>query len=95
MLRQNAYPRASLAVASIPTYTASGTLRRTVAQRGLLVGRIVLAPFALVAAAVAGLLFVILLPICGIASVAEATAKSSWLLVRDTFRRPRAAESHR
>ena len=94
MLRQNAYPRASLAVASMPT-DPERPLRQSAARGWRMIGRLVLAPFALAAAAAAGLVFVILLPVCGIASVAEATAKSSWALVRDAFRRPRAAESRR
>jgi hypothetical protein len=95
MVRQNAYARASLAAASIPTDPERNQLRQSVARVGRVIGRVLLAPFALVTGAVAGLVFVILLPVCGIASVAEATARSSWALVRDTFRRPRAAESHR
>jgi hypothetical protein len=52
-------------------------------------GRILLAPFALLLAAIAGLVYALLLPICGIASIAEATARASWAIVHDAFRRTR------
>ncbi len=43
---------------------------------------IALAPFAALGAALAGLVFVVLLPVCGIASIAEAVARSCWGAVR-------------
>ncbi len=43
---------------------------------------IALAPFAALGAALAGLVFVVLLPVCGIASIAEAIARSCWGAVR-------------
>ena len=53
------------------------------------VARVLLAPFALLLAALAGILYAVLLPICGVASIAEATARTSWGIVRDAFRRTR------
>jgi hypothetical protein len=44
--------------------------------------RIALAPFAALAAAVAGLVFLVLLPICGIATLAEGFARACWSAVR-------------
>jgi hypothetical protein len=41
------------------------------------------APFVLVAAALAGILFLILLPVCGLASIAEGIASAAWRLSRD------------
>ena len=47
--------------------------------------RLIVAPFAAIAAAAAGLVFAVLLPICGIATIAEAIAKAAGRFVRDTF----------
>jgi hypothetical protein len=44
--------------------------------------RFVVLPFAALTAALAGLLYVLLLPVCGIASVLEAIATTAWSLVR-------------
>jgi hypothetical protein len=49
--------------------------------------RLIVAPFALVAAALAGLVFAALLPICGIATICESFAKAAWRFVRDGFSR--------
>jgi hypothetical protein len=46
--------------------------------------RAALAIVAAIAGATAGLVFVVLLPICGIASLAEGFAKACWQTVRDT-----------
>lgn len=95
MLRQNAYPRLSLAAESTRIDGDASQVRRFAAQVIHTLGRILLAPPALVVAALAGALFVILLPVCGIASVAEATARSSWGLVRGVFRRDVRADAQR
>jgi hypothetical protein len=47
--------------------------------------RLLVAPLAALVAAVAGLLYVLLLPICGIASMAGAAAQASWRLVREAL----------
>lgn len=79
---------------SSPSREAAESARQP-AVPGSSIGPILLAPFALVLAALAGLLYALLLPICGIASIAEATARSSWTIVRDAFRRTRhRAASH-
>jgi hypothetical protein len=49
------------------------------------IASVLLAPIALVVAAGAGLLFALLLPVCGVASIAEAISRASWTLVRDTM----------
>lgn len=71
-----------------PAREPAASMRQS-ATPGSLIGRVLLAPFALVLAALAGLVYAVLLPICGIASIAEATARASWGIVRDAFRRTR------
>jgi hypothetical protein len=44
-----------------------------------------LAPVALAFAAIAGVLVAILLPVCGIATIAEAVAKGGWAFVRGSL----------
>lgn len=56
-----------------------------IARLARAIARVLLAPFALVVAAGAGLLFALLLPVCGVASIAEAISRASWALVRDTM----------
>jgi hypothetical protein len=68
-----------------PSQEAGGgarILRQGVALPSTPLLRVLLAPFALVFAAVAGVVFAILLPICGIATIAEAVAKATWSFVR-------------
>ena len=85
-------PRANPALPGSSSSPSSGDAAesaRQAATAGWSVGRVLLAPFALVIAALAGLLYAVLLPICGISSIAEATARTSWAIVRDAFRRTR------
>ncbi len=60
----------------------AGGLRRKIARPAGTLARLLAAPFVAAAAALSGLLFVILLPICGIASIAEGIARASWGWVR-------------
>ena len=60
-------------------------VRRPAAQFAEAVVRLIVAPFAAVAAALAGLLFAALLPICGIATISEGIAKTAWRFVRETL----------
>ncbi len=54
-----------------------------------LVVRLIVAPFALLAAALAGIVFAVLLPICGIATICEGIAGTAWAFVREALaRRP-------
>jgi hypothetical protein len=48
-----------------------------------------------VAAALAGLVFAVLLPICGIATISEGIAKASWRFVRETFTHLPSRQAHR
>jgi hypothetical protein len=48
--------------------------------------RILIAPFAAALAAIAGLVYVLLLPVCGIASVASAIAQACWRTLRGATR---------
>ena len=57
-------------------------LRRKGARPLATLGRLLLAPFVAAAAALSGILFVVLLPVCGIASIAEGIARASWRWVR-------------
>ena len=61
----------------------------------LVVLRLIVAPLAAIAAGLAGLLFALLLPICGIASIAEGIAKTSWRFVRDTLAHLPRRRAHR
>lgn len=47
--------------------------------------RVLVAPFAAVLTALAGLVYVLLLPICGIASIASAVALASWSALREAI----------
>jgi hypothetical protein len=57
-------------------------VRQSAAESRPMVLRLIVAPFAVVAAAIAGLLFAALLPICGIATICEGIAKTSWRFLR-------------
>jgi hypothetical protein len=57
------------------------------ARRIAAASRIAVAPLAAILAALAGLLFVLLLPICGIASIAEGIARTCWSAARDPLAR--------
>lgn len=64
---------------------AEGGVRRSAAPHGGSIVRLAAAPFAALAAGLAGLLFVVLLPVCGIASIAGAVATASWTFVCEAF----------
>jgi hypothetical protein len=82
--------------AAPPTSGPGGAVRVRpfAAPRWSAVGRVILAPFALVLAALGGVLFAILLPICGIATIAEAVAKGSWAFVRRAASHPAGSRIH-
>lgn len=99
MVRQVVQMRTTFAPTPAPAPPAFGAGRREVRQAAAFprsrAARLLLAPLALVVGAVAGVVFAVLLPICGIASIAEAMTRASWGLVRAAFRRePRGALSH-
>jgi len=62
------------------------SVRHSVAHKGHIALRVLAAPAALAAAAAAGALFLILLPICGIASIAEGVARDAWRFLSSTRR---------
>jgi hypothetical protein len=53
--------------------------------------RLALVPFAAVAAALAGAIYVLLLPICGLASVVGGIAAAAWACIRTAPLRRKAA----
>lgn len=65
---------------------------RTVAPPAAGTARILSVPLAALLAAAAGLVFVVLLPICGIATLAEDVARGSWRAARSGLRPRREPE---
>jgi len=91
MLR-SVQPRTTFAAPPASRSGGAARVRPFAAARWSVAGRAILAPFALALAALAGILFAILLPICGIATIAEAVAKGGWAFARGAF--SRSAEPH-
>jgi hypothetical protein len=93
MVRQVVQMRTTFASASLLGHQALPPRRREVRQSAAFpqssVARLLVAPFAMVVGAAAGIVFVVLLPVCGIASIAEGLTRASWALVRAAFRRTR------
>ncbi len=87
MVRQDAHLRMTFARARDPSDGFLGFMRQSAAPFVTRTLRLIVAPFAAAAAALAGLVFVVLLPICGIATVSEGIAKASWRFVRGAFAR--------
>ncbi len=85
MLRQHAHARMTFAEARAPEPRRPAPVRQSAARRSGAVLRLIVAPLALAAAALAGILFAVLLPICGIATISEGIAKGAWRIVRDAF----------
>jgi hypothetical protein len=83
VLRQDVSMNASLAPLEGRRATTHHT-RPAVAVGPL---RILALPFVLVSAVLTGALFVVLLPICGIASIAEAMTAASWRFMRRALAR--------
>lgn len=77
MLRQAAHPRTTFA-APPSLVDEPERVRHEVARAAAAVGRLLLLPLVAVGGALAGLVLLILLPICGIASIAEALARAAW-----------------
>lgn len=69
-------------------------VRWKAAGRIAAISRFAALPLAALAAGVTGLLFLVLLPVCGIASIAEAMARASWAYVRKGLRRPTREHLH-
>jgi hypothetical protein len=93
MLR-SVHPRTTFAAPPASAPDGAVRMRPFAAARWSAAGRVVLAPFALVLAAAAGVLFAILLPICGIATIAEAVARGGWAFVRGALSHPAEPRLH-
>jgi hypothetical protein len=89
MLRRFAQGRTSFAAVQSERSRPQVELRQGGARRLAAAGRMVAAVLRLIAAAIAGGVFVVLLPICGIASVAEGIARSCWRSACDALPRTR------
>lgn len=70
-------------------------VRQSAARPAKIALRLIAAPIVVLAAAVAGLVFALLLPICGIATISEGIAKASWRFVRETFAHLPRRQAHR
>ncbi len=88
MVRQFVSPRTTFAAPPAPEGGGALRMRRFVTARWPALARVLLAPLVLAVAALAGVLFLILLPVCGIATIAEALAKGGWAFVRGALTRP-------
>jgi hypothetical protein len=96
MLRRSAQGRAPLDPGVVLPDGAGDAPRPRPARQRVAIARLVLAPFAAIAAALAGAIFLVLLPICGIATIAEGFARICWDGARDgVSARGRGARSHR
>jgi hypothetical protein len=84
MLRRIAQARTSIAAEQIERSLEESELRRDGVRRLAALGRIVALVPTLLAATIAGSVFLVLLPICGIASGAEGIARWCWRLVCDS-----------
>lgn len=73
----------------------SAPVRQSAARPARIALRLIAAPIVCVAAALAGLVFAVLLPICGIATICEGIAKASWRFVRETFTHLPSRQAHR
>ena len=78
MLRRIAQGRTSFAAVEIEQEIEEVDLRRGGARLLAALARIALAPLAAIAAGIAGAVFLVLLPICGIATIAEGVARACW-----------------
>jgi hypothetical protein len=85
MLRSEGDGRTTFAGGEPAPAASAGPVRQSAARPHALLARLLVAPFLVLAAAAAGLVFAVLLPICGIATIAESIAKAAWRFVRETF----------
>lgn len=85
VLRQNATGRMTFADSTGPA-DPSESVRHSAAHRRAIALRVLAAPLVLAAMAIGGAIFLILLPVCGIASIGEGIAREGWRFLRATFR---------
>ncbi|HEY6004817.1 MAG TPA: hypothetical protein VIV57_18215 [Anaeromyxobacter sp.] len=86
MPRQEVHPSTPFAFAGRASRGTAPAVRSPAARRWGRTTALLLAPFAAALAAIAGLAYVLLLPVCGIASIASAVAHASWAVLREAFR---------
>jgi hypothetical protein len=84
--RQDAHPRTPFAPGPPAPERGPAAVRPAATRRWARARALLVAPFAGALAAIAGLAFLLLLPVCGIASIAGAVAKASWAAVREALR---------
>jgi hypothetical protein len=84
-LRHLVHPRTTFAAPRREVDGPRRCLWQAAARRGVSIGAVLLAPLAVVAGVAGWLLFAILLPICGIATIAESLAHCSWKFLRGVF----------
>ncbi len=84
MARPEIEPRTTFAGAGARRPANEPPVRRSAADVAAVAVRLFVAPFAALAAALAGLVFAALLPICGIATICEGIATTAWRFVRET-----------
>ena len=77
MLRRTVQGRTSFAAVEVE-HEIESDLRHRGARLAAALARLLVAPVAAAAAAIAGAVFVVLLPVCGIATIAETVARSCW-----------------
>lgn len=80
----HASPAAVAALAGLE----QGSFRHPAARALAIAVRLVAALGAALAAAAGGIVYLLLLPICGLATIAEAFAKASWRVARGAVRAP-------
>ncbi len=84
MARPQIEPRTTFAAEGERRRANAPPVRRSAAVLAVIAVRLFVAPFAALAAALAGLVFAALLPICGIATICEGIATTAWRFVRET-----------
>lgn len=90
MLRQFASRRSSFAP-PFPNDLSQTSMRYCAApSRARRVRQIALIPFAAAAVLLAGVIYVLLLPVCGIATIAGGIAAAGWRSVREAWNPPGA-----
>lgn len=85
MLRQSAHGRTTFAGLPGDVSARRARVRRSATRATAILLRLIVAPFAAAAAVLAGLVFAVLLPICGIATISEGIARASWRFVRESL----------
>ncbi len=85
MPRPDADARTTFAGGSTSPAGRPAPVRQSAARMVTAALRLIVAPLALAAAAISGLLFAVLLPICGVATISEAIARAGWRFARDAF----------